>query len=789
MTAVKLDQFKGIAPKIAPELLADGLAQVARNCKLDSGNIVPYPELVEVGDTGRAGVSVRTIYPLTNPDTDALVWMSWENEVDIATPAFEPVVTEQRFYYTGDGVPKVTTYDLATSSGPPYPADYYELGLPLPDDVPTTVATAYAQRTIVSVARDSGGIATFKLGSPHDLKSGMTASIKGFTNYTASYSRTGNTVTVTLNNHGIGVGSTVVVRRTSGSMTDGSYSVTAVTTNTFDYVESESGSTSGNLLIDTRSYNTTGTEVIVEDDVTIKMFLPGFEQATYAATGGKLELAGTTYARTYTYTWYTPWGEESVGSEPSDDLIIKEGQLVTVSNLPDHPPLEPTKNFIRGIRLYRTLAGQRETDFFLLKTLWFPQSTARISRVGSIVTVTTVDPHNLLEDDRFKITGLTNSSADITDGIVVDVIDARTFTFSSAGTAIADTADTTGVLYHDAAENDEDEARYWGDSSFDFIDDFNSKKLTDNLISDEWIGPPEDMVGITVIQNNVLAGFVNNKLCLSEPNEPHAWPEAYQKTLDTNIVAIRALSGIGAVILTERQPYILTGSDPATMTLQKVDALYPCVSARGAVSMSFGVLFPTYEGLALYSAAGGIRLATEAVYSADKWIEDLDPTTLVGVYYDNTYFASHSAESLVYMYGQDDGGSFVNCDVIFTAAYNDAKNGKVYLLLPELTGKVYQWDNPDQPYQTAEWKSKVMLAQDFNNLGAALIKADFSDTPDVTFTVWANGVQIYSEPVFNEEIFRLPRGYRTDTFEVSVEGDARIRAIHLGQIPLSLKEV
>jgi hypothetical protein len=400
------------------------------------------------------------------------------------------------------------------------------------------------------------------------------------------------------------------------------------------------------------------------------------------------------------------------------------------------------------------------------------------------------EPHNLLVDDRFKISGLTNTSADITDGIVTVADDAYTFSYVSAGTAIADTADTTGVLYHDACENqDEDDARYWGDGGdFDFLDDFNSKKLTDRLESDEWVAPPEDLQGITVIQNNILAGFVRNSLYLTEPDQPHAWPEAYIKVLDVDIVAVRALSGVGAVILTTKQPYLLTGSDPATMTLQKVDALYPCVSARGAVSMNFGVLYPTYEGLALYSPSGGIRLATAPVYNADKWVADFDPTTLVGVYYDNAYFASHATGSFVYTYGPEDGGSFVNCDTIFTAAYNDAINGNVYLA-SGTAGDIYKWDDPAQPLQTAEWKSKVLISENYNNVGAARVKADFTGSPTLQFTMWANGVQVYSNPVYNEEIFRLPRGYRTDTFEVAVEGNTRVRSIHLGQTPLSLKEV
>lgn len=789
MPGVKIDQFKGIAPKVAPELLADGLAQVARNAKLDSGNIIPYPEPVVVGNTSRTGVT-RTIYPLVNPTTDNLVWMSWANEVDIATPAFEPVVNEQRFYYTGDGVPKVTTYALATSAAAPYPADYYELGLPLPETKATTTATAFTAKGIISVARDSGGIVTYETSTAHTLRTGMVVAVKGFTYYAATYSRSGTTVTVTLNNHGLVNGGTVFITITSGTATSGAYTVTNATTNTFTYTETESGATSGNLKIDTRAYNTTGSEVIVVDSTTFKIFAPGFEQTEYAATGASVELGGQTYARTYTYTWYTPWGEESVGSDPSDDLVIKDGQIVTVSNLPTAPPLEPTKNFIRGIRLYRTLAGFNETDYYLLRTLWFPQNTATVERVGDVVTVTMQEPHNFLVGDRFKLTGCTNSSIDITGGIVTDTADAYTFSYVSAGTAIASTADTTGVLYHDCCENEaEDTARYWGNGGvFDFTDDFNSKKLTDNLVSDEWVAPPEDLQGLAVIQNNILAGFVRNSLYMTEPDQPHAWPEAYIKVLDVNIVAIRALSGIGAVVLTEKNPYLLTGSDPATMTLQKIDTLYPCVSARGAVSMNFGVLYPTFEGLAMYSPTSGAQLATAPTYNADTWVADYDPTSLVGVYYDNNYFASHTDGSFVYMYGREDGGSFVNCDTVFTAAYNDAINGKVYLAIGT-SGDIYQWDNPNEPLQTAEWKSKVFLTQDYSNVGAARIKADYTDTPSLTFTLWADGVQVYTNPVYNDEIFRLPRGYRSDTFEVAIEGNARIRAIHLGQTPLSLKEV
>jgi hypothetical protein len=96
------------------------------------------------------------------------------------------------------------------------------------------------------------------------------------------------------------------------------------------------------------------------------------------------------------------------------------------------------------------------------------------------------------------------------------------------------------------------------------------------------------------------------------------------------------------------------------------------------------------------------------------------------------------------------------------------------------------------------------------NLGAARVVADYStvtqtwDTEvqqwnlalsnwntsdDITFKLWVNKELVFTTAVNDSGTFRLPTGYRTDTFEVSVEGNIRVRAIHLAETPLGLREV
>ncbi len=62
-----------------------------------------------------------------------------------------------------------------------------------------------------------------------------------------TYSRTGTTVTITYNSHGLSSGDRVYADFTSGTATDGYYTISNVTTNTFDVIDSASGSTTGNI--------------------------------------------------------------------------------------------------------------------------------------------------------------------------------------------------------------------------------------------------------------------------------------------------------------------------------------------------------------------------------------------------------------------------------------------------------------------------------------------------------------------------------------------------------------
>jgi len=78
-------------------------------------------------------------------------------------------------------------------------------------------------------------------------------------------------------------------------------------------------------------------------------------------------------------------------------------------------------------------------------------------------------------------------------------------------------------------------------------------------------------------------------------------------------VGIASVGGY-VLVLTEKYPYQVSGNNPATMAFARIDTLYPCVSKRSIVNMGYGVLYPTYGGVALFSSEAGAVLATKSIH-------------------------------------------------------------------------------------------------------------------------------------------------------------------------------
>ena len=144
MSAFRISGFSGLVPRLAKQLLAPHQAQVATNCDLTSGDLRPRngPKAVF---TAAISNDIVSMFRMEKDGNEK--WLAWDREVDVAR---SPVAgnTSRRFYYTGDGEPRVSDYDTATRGPGPYPSGCFVLGVTPPLAAPSISVSGGAGDTV-----------------------------------------------------------------------------------------------------------------------------------------------------------------------------------------------------------------------------------------------------------------------------------------------------------------------------------------------------------------------------------------------------------------------------------------------------------------------------------------------------------------------------------------------------------------------------------------------------------------------------------------------------------------
>ena len=506
-------------------------------------------------------------------------------------------------------------------------------------------------------------------------------------------------------------------------------------------------------LTDT-TFNLSAVQVTATSTTTFTYFSVGPAVANAADVGGTVNISGTTLPRTYVYTWYTVWGEESTPSPVSNIVYVKEGQTINITGLPSAFPT--TGAYAGGVY----------------------QTTGMVLRIYRTV------------------------------------------------------ASTAGTLYYKLGQVN------LGTTTF--TDNIDINTLVSVLPSQFYDQPQSNMQGIKAIHNGMMVGFFGSTLCFAEPGQFHAWPIKYQIQLDATIIAVGNFA-TSIVVATDKNPWLVQGSSPSNMAKYRMDYVLPCTSKRSMINMGYGVVYASPGGLAMFSTQTGGTQLTSYVHDWDTW-KTIDYTTIFGVYYNDKYFAQHSTGAFIFQKDDKVGGYLVGTTQTFTAAHYKSVMAKLYFAGKDSFGvnTIYLWDDPTQLLSQVDWKSKVIITKDFMNLGAARVIADYNSNAaaiavaaaaaiaanqviinagldggsfgagdaalfaigdsllgavpvldgsvGVQFQLYVNKVLKFTTVRTNSKMFRLPTGYRADTFEVRVTGASRVRAIHLAETPIGLEQ-
>ncbi|MBY0419535.1 MAG: hypothetical protein K2W88_15905 [Pararheinheimera sp.] len=307
-----------------------------------------------------------------------------------------------------------------------------------------------------------------------------------------------------------------------------------------------------------------------------------------------------------------------------------------------------------------------------------------------------------------------------------------------------------------------------------YSDTLLDEDLGPPLSTGDYLPPPAGMKGLCSITGGIALGFVGRTLYVSEAYEPYTYPTAYQQTTQHRIVGICPLSS-GALVVTEGYPYVLTGTMPGAVSLDKLDDPYPCVSERSLVNMDGFVMYASQDGL-VGAGSGGAKLLTEEVFTPAQW-RALAPHTLHAYYHDGMYIAFYGDTSdtgngigaFIYDPSRKDV-TFVN--VYAQAGFRDLASDTLYLVID---GQLCQWrKGPALPYR---WVSKVFETPPVSFQRYRLKGVDLSGT---LLTILADGQPLFTRLYTQHDPYPgcLPPG-QFSRYQLQLEGVSTVTSVSL----------
>lgn len=331
--------------------------------------------------------------------------------------------------------------------------------------------------------------------------------------------------------------------------------------------------------------------------------------------------------------------------------------------------------------------------------------------------------------------------------------------------------------------------------------------LGEVLPSKDWQAPPSNLRGLTRMPNGYLVGYVGNTLYASEPYQPHAWPDRYRRTTNSEIRGL-AVFGDTLVIATTGKPYIAQGADPSSLYLQELDTDAPCRFERTVVPVGIGAAWASREGVVLVNGSG-VRNVTESIFTRAQWDALLASFAAQDWIFHNRRLIAIAPENATPLSSWSiefqPGGRFDFCRI--------SAVGRAPVLNP-ITGRVLHLARTtvlsQAAYRTVSvleggalplsfvWRSKVFTMRQPMNFGAAQVFAETypvtlrvrygvpsvpggqpPDEPATTHTVIING----SDPV------RLPAGFLSREWQVEIEASVNVASLVLGETMEEIRQL
>lgn len=310
----------------------------------------------------------------------------------------------------------------------------------------------------------------------------------------------------------------------------------------------------------------------------------------------------------------------------------------------------------------------------------------------------------------------------------------------------------------------------------EYVHDVEVDPPQETLPSLYFDAPQDDLQGITAMHNGMMAAFEGKNLYFCEPYMPHAWPQTYQLTTDSPIVALVHF-GTLLCVLTKAEPYLCQGSAPENMWLEKVDIAAPCLSARGTVDMGYSAAFPTNDGLAVISS-GAPQIVTRNLFTREQW-QAMNPSSFRAGHYDGRYVFTYDnpqtgqpAAGIIDLTGAEP--FFVETDITADVYHHASETSRLEY---SSGGDLFEFDPANGAASaTYVWRAGELDMNSEQTFGVILVRGT-DHSGDFQAEVFADGQSLHTIGIMNAP-HRLPP-VPAKTWRIEIRGTADVSRVVL----------
>lgn len=535
------------------------------------------------------------------------------------------------------------------------------------------------------------------------------------------------------------------------------------------------------------TFNLTNTPITVTSATTFTYYCPGAAVVDALDAALKVSISGALQRRSYIYTWVTSWGEESVPSDPSNAVYVNEGQTINVTGLPAAWPGSYTGTYqsaaypgdVSGItgpmtvRIYRSVSSTAGAAYYLVAEQALGVTTYTDTTATNALSVQL--PSLYYDQPPAAMQGIRAIHNGMLVGFYGNVV-----CFSEPGQPHA-----WPVKYQ--------------------------QNLDSPVVAVNNIG--QTVVVLTTRQPWVIQG--NSPSVMAKTKMDYLLPCTSKRAV-VNM-------GFGLVFPTPGGLAIYsasTGADSLTKFIHDWDTWSVAVDGASLVATQANGRYYACSNKGSFvfeknDQVGGYLVELSQAFSAAYY--DAPNAKLYYATGTNTYLWDDPAQAL----GQMDwkskvmktkepinlGAARVIADYgmsatdLINSTTNNATAVANQAIISGLPLAAQKESLTYGPLGSAAFGATgvsatgvalgaaVAGASSVEPLGASDIQAMIPINAGVQFQLFVDKSLVFVAAVTDSNTFRLPTGYRSDTFEVRVTGTVRVRAIHLAETPYGLKQV